>query len=117
MLKILEKRIKMFIFHLTTPAHSVRYRRERSILPGLNCQTGSGRMEILEARPAAHLRRALSLWDLILYGIVLIMPIAAVPLFGLVQQLSAGHAVSAILLAMVAMVLTAYSYGRMAAKY
>jgi amino acid transporter len=64
-----------------------------------------------------QLRRTLSLWDLILYGIVLIMPIAAVPLFGLVQQLSAGHAVSAILLAMVAMVLTAYSYGRMAARY
>jgi putrescine importer len=63
------------------------------------------------------LRRALSLWDLILYGIVLIMPIAAVPLFGLVQQMSSGHAVSAILLAMVAMVLTASSYGRIAAKY
>lgn len=74
-------------------------------------------MDILEARPEARLRRALSLWDLVLYGIVLIMPIAAVPLFGLVQQLSGGHAVSAILLAMVAMVLTAYSYGRMAAKY
>jgi putrescine importer len=63
------------------------------------------------------LRRALSLWDLIVYGIVLIMPIAAVPLFGLVQQMSSGHAVSAILLAMVAMVLTASSYGRLAAKY
>ena len=63
------------------------------------------------------LRRALSLWDLILYGIVLIMPIAAVPLFGLVQQMSSGHAVSAILLSMVAMVLTANSYGRIAAKY
>jgi amino acid transporter len=74
-------------------------------------------MDILEPRPEAHLRRALSLWDLVLYGIVLIMPIAAVPLFGLVQQLSGGHAVSAILLAMVAMVLTACSYGRMAAKY
>jgi amino acid transporter len=74
-------------------------------------------MDILEARPEARLRRALSLWDLVLYGIVLIMPIAAVPLFGLVQQLSGGHAASAILLAMVAMVLTAYSYGRMAGKY
>jgi putrescine importer len=74
-------------------------------------------MESTKTMPVAQLRRALSLWDLILYGIVLIMPIAAVPLFGIVQQLSAGHAVSAILLAMMAMVLTAYSYGRMAAKY
>lgn len=75
--------------------------------------------------PAAHdgaaappkLRRVLTLWDLILYGIILIMPIAPVPLFGLVQQLSHGFAVTTILLAMVAMVLTAFSYGRMASLY
>lgn len=67
--------------------------------------------------PKPHLRRVLSLWDLIVYGIVLVMPIAPVPLFGLAQQLSNGHAVSTILLAMVAMALTAVSYGRMAALY
>jgi putrescine importer len=67
--------------------------------------------------PAPQLRRVLSLWDLILYGIVLVMPIAPVPLFGLAQQLSNGHAVTTILLAMVAMALTAVSYGRMAALY
>ncbi len=65
----------------------------------------------------AHLRRVLTLWDLILYGIVLIQPIAPVPLFGLAQQLSNGHAVSTIMLAMGAMVLTAISYGRMARLY
>jgi amino acid transporter len=59
----------------------------------------------------------LTLWDLILYGIVLIMPIAPVPLFGVVQKLSDGHAVTTILLAMLAMLLTAFSYGRMAAVY
>lgn len=64
-----------------------------------------------------RLRRVLTLWDLILYGIVLIMPIAAVPLFGVVQRVSGGFAVTAILLAMVAMVLTAFSYGRMASLY
>lgn len=64
-----------------------------------------------------RLRRVLTLWDLVLYGIILIMPIAAVPLFGLVQQLSNGLAVTTILLAMVAMILTAYSYGRMASLY
>ena len=63
------------------------------------------------------LRRVLSLWDLVLYGIVLISPIAAVPLFGVVQQLSGGHAVSTLLAGMVAMTLTAFSYGRMAALY
>jgi putrescine importer len=65
----------------------------------------------------AHLRRVLSLWDLILYGIVLVQPIAPVPLFGIAQQLSHGHAATTILLAMGAMVLTAVSYGKMAALY
>ncbi len=59
----------------------------------------------------------LSLWDLILYGVVLVQPIAPVPLFGIAQQLSAGHAVTTILFAMGAMGLTAISYGRMAAIY
>jgi amino acid transporter len=67
--------------------------------------------------PVPHLRRVLTLRDLIFYGIVLIMPIAPVPLFGLAQKLSRGHAVTTILIAMVAMMLTAVSYGRMAALY
>jgi amino acid transporter len=66
---------------------------------------------------APELQRVLTLWDLILYGIVLIMPIAPIPLFGLAQQLSNGHAVTAILIAMVAMTFTASSYGRMSALY
>ena len=64
-----------------------------------------------------RLRRVLSVWDLILYGIVLVMPIAPVPLFGIAQQLSHGFAVTTILLGMVAMGLTAMSYGKMAALY
>lgn len=70
-------------------------------------------------QPAAEakLDRVLTLRDLILYGIVLIMPIAPIPLFGVVQKLSHGQAVTTILIAMIAMVLTAFSYGRMAALY
>jgi putrescine importer len=67
--------------------------------------------------PPPKLQRVLTLWDLVLYGIVLIMPIAPVPLFGLAQKLSNGHAVTTILIAMVAMTLTATSYGRMSALY
>jgi amino acid transporter len=59
----------------------------------------------------------LTLWDLIFYGIVLIMPIAPVPIFGIAQKLSRGHFVTTILFAMVAMIFTAISYGRMAALY
>jgi putrescine importer len=66
---------------------------------------------------APHLRRVLTLWDLVFYGIVLIQPIAPIPLFGVAQKLSHGFIVDTILLAMGAMMITAYSYGRMAAIY
>jgi putrescine importer len=64
-----------------------------------------------------HLRRVLSLWDLIFYGIILIQPIAPVPLFGVAQDLSGGYFVVTILIAMFAMMITAFSYGRMASIY
>jgi len=69
------------------------------------------------AASVPRLDRVLRLHDLIFYGIVIIMPIAAVPLFGLGQKLSNGHMVTTILIAMLAMILTALSYGRMAALY
>ena len=64
-----------------------------------------------------RLRRVLTLWDLIFYGIVLIMPIAPVPMFGVAQILSRGHFVTTIMISMIAMMFTAVSYGRMAALY
>lgn len=56
-----------------------------------------------------RLHRVLTLWDLIFYGIVLIMPIAPVPMFGVAQVLSQGHFVTTILISVVAMVLAAVS--------
>jgi putrescine importer len=64
-----------------------------------------------------RLRKVLTLWDLIFYGMVLIQPTAPIPLFGVAQKLSNGHTVTTILVAMLAMVVTAVSYGRMAAVY
>src|SRR5436305_14820369 len=64
-----------------------------------------------------QLRRVLTLWDLIFYGIVLIQPIAPVPLYGVAQKLSDGHFVTIILIALFALLITAVSYGRMAALY
>ena len=76
-------------------------------------------METFTATPAAvpRLRRTLTLWDLIFYGIVLIQPIAPVPLYGVAQKLSDGHFVTIILIALFAMLITAISYGRMGALY
>lgn len=63
------------------------------------------------------LLRVLSLSDLIIYGIIIIQPVAALPLFGHANNISKGHAVTTILIAMVAMIFTAISYGRMANRY
>jgi amino acid transporter len=67
--------------------------------------------------PPQHLSRVLGLWDLVFYGMVLISPMAAVPLFGIAQKLSHGFATTCILIAMGAMAITAVSYGRMATLY
>jgi putrescine importer len=65
----------------------------------------------------ARLRRVLGLWDLVFYGIILIQPTAPMPLFGVVSEKAQGHVVTAVLIAMVAMLFTGLSYGRMAAAY
>lgn len=66
---------------------------------------------------APTLRRSLKLWNLIVYGIVIIQPTAPMGIYGVVSNIARGHVVSAILLAMVAMLFTAVSYGRMARVY
>src|SRR5512138_26241 len=69
------------------------------------------------AAAAPRLRRALTLWDLVFYGIVLIQPVAPMGIFGVVSQEARGHVVTTILIGMFAMLLTALSYGRMARAY
>jgi amino acid transporter len=66
---------------------------------------------------SAHLKRVLGLWDLVYFGVILTSPIAAVPLFGEAQVLSHGHTVTTLVLAMIAMSVTAVSFGRMANVY
>lgn len=73
--------------------------------------------QVSDPSDVGHLKRVLSLWDLILYGIVAVTPSAPATVFGLAELRSHGHAVVTILAAMIAMVLTAISYGRMAALY
>ncbi len=66
---------------------------------------------------APRLKRVLGLWDLVYYGLLLTSPIAVVPMFGVAQVLSRGHAIITILAAMVAMTATAVSFGRMATVF
>jgi amino acid transporter len=69
------------------------------------------------ASSSAKLRRALTLWDLILYGVIVIQPTAPMSVFGVLSNRGRGHVVTAILIAMAAMLFTAISYGRMARAY
>jgi putrescine importer len=70
-----------------------------------------------EAAGTPKLRRALGLWDLILYGLIVIQPTAPMPVYGVMSMRSHGYAVVTVLLAMVAMLFTAISYGKMASAY
>jgi putrescine importer len=69
------------------------------------------------ATAGARLRRELTLWDLVFYGIVLIQPVAPMGIYGVVSVEARGHVITTILIGMVAMLLTALSYGRMARAY
>jgi putrescine importer len=63
------------------------------------------------------LKRSLRYWDLVLYGIILIQPTAPMPSFGVISKEAHGHVVTAILCALVAMLFTSISYGRMSREY
>ena len=63
-------------------------------------------METTSAPPvssAPRLRRTLTLWDLILYGVIVIQPVAPMSVFGVLSNRGHGHVVTTILIAMVAM--------------
>jgi len=69
------------------------------------------------AASPVKLKRVLRLWDLIIIGIVIIQPIAPMGIYGVISNNAGGHVVTTILIAMVAMLFTAISYGKMARAY
>src|SRR5437879_12026491 len=64
-----------------------------------------------------RLRRSLTLWDLIWCGVIGMQPVAPMSVFGLPSARGHGQGVTTLLIAMVAMLFTAISYGRMARAY
>jgi len=64
-----------------------------------------------------RLHRVLGLWNLIIIGMVIIQPTAPMGIYGVISNKAHGHVVTTILIAMVAMLFTAFSYGRMARVY
>ncbi|TWI55683.1 amino acid transporter [Pseudomonas duriflava] len=65
----------------------------------------------------AHLKRTLSLGSVVLFGIAYMTPIIVLGTFGILAQSTEGHVPAAYLIALVAMLFTAISYGRMAAAF
>jgi amino acid transporter len=66
---------------------------------------------------AVRLNRALGLWNLVIIGMVIIQPTAPMGIYGVISNKAHGHVVTTILIAMIAMLFTAISYGRMARVY
>ena len=78
-------------------------------------QTASSSLENLGYKP--QFKRVLKLRDLVIYGLVILTPTAPYPVYGIIQDASLGHAALAYLVAMVAMLFTAASYGKMSGAY
>ncbi len=78
-------------------------------------QCASSSLEALGYKP--KFKRVLRLRDLIIYGLVILTPTAPYPVYGIIEKVSLGHAALAYLVAMVAMLFTATSYGRMSGAF
>ncbi len=66
---------------------------------------------------AVRLQRTLGLWNLVIIGMVMVQPTAPMGIYGVISNKAHGHVVTTILFAMIAMLFTAISYGRMARVY
>jgi amino acid transporter len=64
-----------------------------------------------------ELKRSLTFWDLLIYGMVFMVPIAPFGIYGSVAQGSNGMIALAYLIGMVGMIFTAFSYARMSEAF
>lgn len=62
---------------------------------------------------ASGLKRTLKMRDLVIFGLGFMAPVAAMSLFGIITLVSKGHSVLSYLLGFIAMLFTAYSFGKM----
>jgi amino acid transporter len=64
-----------------------------------------------------ELKRSLSFWDLVVYGLIFMVPIAPMGIYGQVAQTANGMVVFAYFIGLVGMIFTAYSYARMSEAF
>ncbi|MBU8877527.1 APC family permease [Bacillus sp. FJAT-29790] len=64
-----------------------------------------------------ELKRSLTFWDLLIYGLCLMVPIAPFAIYGYVAQAASGMVALAYLIGMIGMIFTALSYARMSEAF
>ncbi|HEX3015779.1 MAG TPA: amino acid permease, partial [Desulfobacteria bacterium] len=64
-----------------------------------------------------ELKRALTFWDLLIYGMIFMVPIAPFGVYGYVFDASKGMVALAYIIGMVGMIFTAFSYARMSEAF
>lgn len=64
-----------------------------------------------------ELKRSLTVWDLIIYGLIFMVPIAPFGIYGVVATTSKGMVALAYLIGMIGMIFTAFSYARMSEAF
>ena len=77
--------------------------------------TDSAPAHHLASQPAVsgRFRKSMGMTALVLFGLAYMVPLAVFTTYGLVTQMTKGHLPTAYMLTLAAMLLTAYSYGRM----
>lgn len=73
--------------------------------------------KVTETGYKQELKRSLTFWDLMIYGLVFMVPIAPFGIYGVVAQGSIGMVALAYLIGMVAMIFTALSYATMSEAF
>lgn len=74
-------------------------------------------MTTTSTSPAPRLDRVLGLPSLVLFGLAYMVPLTVFTTYGVVTDMTAGHLPGAYVITLVAMLFTAYSYGRMVRAY
>jgi putrescine importer len=80
-------------------------------------QTETNAVSESRADGVPRLKRTLGLWSLVIIGLVMVQPTAPMGIYGVISNKAHGHVVTTVLIAMIAMLFTAISYGRMARVY
>jgi amino acid transporter len=85
---------------------------------GLRADTsGDSGQDVAKFGYQQELKRALSFWDLLIYGLIFMVPIAPFGIYGYILQGSKGMVALAYVIGLVGMIFTAFSYAQMSRAF